>query len=112
MHIPSALRAAAATLFLASLPFSLCFAVDTHVWEQSDQSDFTRGTAKHLSIRSDGHISLAPEFTELDSTTVPYLWTIAQDSKGTLFYAGGPRPARPPKFSRLNPGGKAKSSPS
>ncbi|MDQ2945144.1 MAG: hypothetical protein M3Y27_04250, partial [Acidobacteriota bacterium] len=89
MHIFPALRAAAATLFLASVPFSICFAVDTHVWEQSDQADFTRGTAKHLSIRSDGHITLAPEFTELDSTTVPYLWTISQDSKGTLFYAGG-----------------------
>ncbi len=108
MHIPSALRAAAATLFLASLPFSSCFAVDTHVWEQSDQSDFTRGTAKHLSIRSDGHISLAPEFTELDSTTVPYLWTIAQDSKGTLFYAGGAPTGATAKVFSLKPGGKSK----
>ncbi len=66
-----------------------CLAVDTHVWEQSDQSDFAHGTAKKLSIRSDGHITLAPEFKELDSTTVPYLWAVAQDSKGVLYYAGG-----------------------
>ncbi len=64
-------------------------AVDTHVWEQSDQADFTRGTHKGLSIRSDGRITLAPEFKELDSTGVPYLWALAQDSKGTLYYAGG-----------------------
>ena len=34
------------------------------------------------SIRSDGHLTLAPQFKELDSTTVPYLWAVAQDSKG------------------------------
>ena len=68
---------------------SLTLAVDTHVWEQSDQAEFARGTVKNLSIRSDGHVTLAPEFKELDSTTVPYLWAIAQDSKGTLYYAGG-----------------------
>ncbi len=85
-------RASASVLFafalLLAVP-SLLPAVDTHVWEQSDQSDFARGTAKKLSIRSDGRITLAPEFKELDSTTVPYLWAVGQDSKGVLYYAGG-----------------------
>jgi len=78
----------AALILLASAP-TVCLAVDTHVWEQSEQAEFTRGTPKKLSIRSDGHISLSPEFKELDSTSVPYLWAIAQDSKGTIYYAGG-----------------------
>jgi hypothetical protein len=78
----------AALILLASAP-TVCLAVDTHVWEQSDQAEFTRGTPRKLSIRSDGHITLAPEFKELDSTNVPYLWAIAEDSKGTLYYAGG-----------------------
>ncbi|MGH9695010.1 MAG: hypothetical protein ACRD5Z_12745, partial [Bryobacteraceae bacterium] len=78
----------AALILLASAP-TVCLAVDTHVWEQSEQAEFTRGTPSKLSIRSDGHVTLAPEFKELDSTNVPYLWAIAEDSKGTLYYAGG-----------------------
>ncbi len=78
----------AAIIFLLGAA-SVCFAVDTHVWEQSDQSDFGSGTRKGLSIRNDGRVSLAPEFKELDSTGVPYLWAAARDSKGTLYYAGG-----------------------
>ncbi len=81
-------RRAVAFLLLAAVP-SLLPAVDTHVWEQSEQADFVRGTAKNLSIRSDGRLTLAPQFKELDSTTVPYLWAVAQDSKGVLYYAGG-----------------------
>ena len=108
MHISPALRALAATLVLTSAPFSICFGVDTHVWEQSDQGDFTRGTAKHLSIRSDGHLTLSPEFTELDSTTVPYLWALARDSKGTLFYAGGAPTGATAKVFALTPGGKSR----
>jgi len=66
-----------------------CLAVDTRTWEESDQADFARGTAKGLSIKSNGRLTLAPIFKELDSTSVPYLWAIAQDSKGTVYYAGG-----------------------
>ena len=67
----------------------MCSAVETHIWEQSDQAEFGRGTRKGLSIRSDGRVTLAPQFRELDSTGVPYLWALAQDSKGTVYYAGG-----------------------
>ncbi|HEX4169064.1 MAG TPA: hypothetical protein VHZ55_26665 [Bryobacteraceae bacterium] len=82
------IKAAVLSLLLGATA-SLCLAVDTRVWEQSDQSDFAQGTRKGLSIRSDGHVSLAPQFKELDSTSVPYLWTLAADSKGTIYYAGG-----------------------
>lgn len=98
-------RHAAAILLLAAAP-SLLRAVDTHVWEQSEQADFNRGTAKNLSIRSDGHLTLAPQFKELDSTTVPYLWAVAQDSKGILYYAGGAPTGASTKIYALTPGGK------
>jgi hypothetical protein len=96
-------RRAAAFLLLAAAP-SLLPAVDTHVWEQSEQADFVRGTAKNLSIRSDGRLTLAPQFKELDSTTVPYLWAVAQDSKGVLYYAGGAPTGASTKVYALAPG--------
>ena len=98
----------AAALFLLIGAARLCLAVDTRVWEQSDQAEFARGTPKNLSIRSDGHVTLAPEFKELDSTNVPYLWTVAQDSKGTLYYAGGAPTGATAKIFALAPGGKPK----
>ena len=94
-----------ALLLLAALPLRLD-AVDTHVWEHSDQSDFTRGDVKKLSIRSDGRLMLAPQLTELDSTTVPYLWALAQDRQGTLYYAGGAPTGNNTKVYALKPGGK------
>jgi hypothetical protein len=107
MHNHSGLyRAAALLLFAAALPLS--FAVDTRVWEQSDQAAFARGTPKNLSIRSDGHLTLAPAFKELDSTGVPYLWAIAQDSKQTVYYAGGAPTGATTKVFALPVNGKPK----
>jgi len=112
MNITSPSKTAAAIFLLAAVA-NVCWAVDTHTWEQSDQADFTRGTRKGLSIRSDGHVTLAPEFKELDSTGVPYLWTLAEDSKGAIYYAGGaptgattkmfvlPRNGKPRAFAEL-----------
>jgi hypothetical protein len=105
MFILPVLRRTAAFVWFAAAA-QLSFAVDTHIWEQSDQSEFTRGVSHNLSIRSDGHVSLAPAFKELDSTTVPYLWAVVQDSKGTLYYAGGAPTAATAKIFSLKPGGK------
>jgi sugar lactone lactonase YvrE len=65
------------------------FAVDTHFWQHGDRSDFESGTLKNLSLRADGRIFLSPEFTELFDSSTPYLWTLAADSKGNLYTAGG-----------------------
>ncbi len=107
MHKISVLHRAAALILLAAAP-RLCSATDTRVWEQSDQADFTKGTAKNLSIRSDGRITLAPSFKELDSTNVPYLWAVVQDSKGTLYYAGGAPTGATTKVYALPANGKPK----
>ena len=69
-------------LLLALAACATCSAVDTRFWQQGDRSDFERGTLNHLSLRADGRIFLAPEFTEVFDSTTPYLWTLAADSKG------------------------------
>ena len=101
----SGLLRTAALLFCAFGSVSLSFAVDTHVWQQDEQSEFNRGTVKHLSVRSDGHISLAPTFRELADAGVPYLWSIVQDSRGTLYCAGGAPTGSTTKIYAVAPGG-------
>src|SRR5260370_16434261 len=70
---------------LASM--AVCFAVETKFWQQADRTDFEKGTLHRLSLRSDGRIFLAPEFTEVFDSPTPYLWAIASDSKGNLYTA-------------------------
>jgi hypothetical protein len=65
------------------------FAVDTHFWQHGDRADFESGTLKNLSLRADGRVFLAPQFTEIFDSSTPYLWTLAADSKGNLYTAGG-----------------------
>lgn len=71
-----------------TLPGSLARAVETKTWTQSEASEFEKGSPKGLSISSDGRVSLAPKFREVYDAALPYLWTLAADSKGRLF-AGG-----------------------
>lgn len=92
--------AAAALLALASgLP-----AGQTRTWQESDYSDFEKGTLKNLSLRSDGLITLAPRFHELFDSSSPYLWAIARDSAGNI-YAGGGTGA---KLYRITPAGETR----
>ncbi len=99
-------RAAAFVVLAVTTPF--CLAVDTHVWEQNEQAEFERGTAKSISIRSDGRLTLAPVFKELLDASVPYLWTVTQDSKGTLYCAGGAPTGATTKVFAVTPDGKSK----
>jgi hypothetical protein len=76
-------------LLVALSALATAFAVDTHFWQHGDRSDFESGTLKNLSLRADGRIFLAPQFTEIFDSSTPYLWTLAADSQGNLFTAGG-----------------------
>ncbi len=107
MSIKPVMHRAAGFCLFAAVSFS-AFAVETHIWNQADQSDFNRGTIKNLSIRSDGHVTLAPSTRELDSTSVPYLWALAQDSKGTVYYGGGAPTGATTKVFALPVNGKPK----
>ncbi len=66
------------------------FATQTRTWSQSDYADFEKGIIRHLSVRSDGLLTLAPHSRELMDTSSAYLWALAQDSKGNLYAGGGP----------------------
>jgi sugar lactone lactonase YvrE len=83
---------------------SLAFAGQTRTWTQGDYSDYDKAILKNLSLRSDGRLSLAPKSREVFDTSSPYLWALAQDSKGNL-YAGGGTNA---KLFRIGADGKGK----
>src|SRR5579872_177219 len=86
---------------LTALAGVAAFASQTQIWTQGDYADFERGVIKNLSIRSDGLLTLAPRSRELFDTSAPYLWALAQDSKGNLYAAGGTTA----KLFRIPPGG-------
>ncbi|HXF26120.1 MAG TPA: hypothetical protein VN610_02540 [Bryobacteraceae bacterium] len=81
------------------------FAVETKFWEQSDASDFEKGSLERLSLRSDGRLFLAPAVTELFDPSTAYLWSIARDSKGNLYTGGAGTGSDTVKLFRIGPSG-------
>ena len=74
-------------LFLSTI---LCvYAVDTKTWEQGSMEDFDQGTLQHLSLSSDGRLSIAPRLREIYDSSTAVLWAVARDSKGTIYTGGG-----------------------
>jgi flavin-binding protein dodecin len=61
----------------------------THIWRQSEFSEFERGTANGVAIRSDGKLMPAPKFTPFSDPNLAYLWALGADSRGRLYAAGG-----------------------
>jgi hypothetical protein len=68
---------------------ALVYAEHTHFWRQSDYSDFEKGTAKGVAIRSDGKLVPAPQFAAFSDPDLMYLWALRTDSRGRLYAAGG-----------------------
>src|SRR6476661_3689024 len=64
-------------------------AVETKTWEQGSMQDFDQGTLQHLSLSSDGKLTIAPRLTEVYDASVAVLWAVARDSKGTIYTGGG-----------------------
>jgi sugar lactone lactonase YvrE len=91
----------AATLFAFALTLA---AGQTKTWQETDYSDFEKGTLKNLSLRSDGLVTLAPQFHERFDSSSAYLWTVARDSAGNLYTGGGPGA----KLYRISPSGEKK----
>jgi sugar lactone lactonase YvrE len=85
-----------------------CYAVETRFWIQNEQADFEKGTLKNLSLRSDGHLALAPVFKEQLASSAPYLWALAEDSKGNLYSAGGGPGSSQAKIFVIDAAGKSK----
>lgn len=79
----------AAVLILAIAAPALVYAEHTHFWRQSDYSDFEKGTAKGVAIRSDGRLMPAPKFAAYSDPNLAYLWALRMDSRGRIYGAGG-----------------------
>src|SRR5579862_5984619 len=61
---------------LIATPLALALiatASQTKTWQESDYSDFEKGTLRNLSLRSDGLLSLAPQFHEVFDSSSAYL---------------------------------------
>ncbi len=63
------------------------WAVTTSYWEVRYQEQFDKGTPEGISIHSDGKLSLAPRFDLVADTEEPFVWCLAEDSRGNV-YAG------------------------
>jgi hypothetical protein len=89
-------------IWIALCAAAILPAGETRTWTQSSYQDFEKGTLRNLSVRSDGRLSLAPRTTEVFDSSTAYLWSLAQDSHGNLYTAGGPGA----KLFKVAPGGK------
>jgi len=68
---------------------TLAIAVETKTWEQGSMEDFDQGTLQHLSLSSDGRLSVAPRLREVYDSSTAVLWAVARDSKGIIYTGGG-----------------------
>jgi len=75
----------------------------TRFWKQTDFAQFEKGTAKGVSIRSDGKFAPAPKFDSFADPNLAYVWALRLDSRGRLYAAGG----SDAKVLRLDDDGKA-----
>jgi outer membrane protein assembly factor BamB len=64
-------------------------AVDTKTWKLDSMEDFDQGILQHLSLSSDGRLSVAPRLREIFDSSTAVLWSVARDSKGNIYAGGG-----------------------
>ena len=87
----------------------LCvYAVDTKTWEQASMEDFDQGTLRHLSLSSDGRLTVAPRVREVYDSSLAVLWSVARDSKGTIYAGGGSLGGSRAKLFSIDPQGRGK----
>jgi hypothetical protein len=92
-------------LYFAGLFASGLWSVETRTWRQGEAADFEKASLKRIAVRSDGRLTLGPVFAEVLDAGLPYLWALAQDSKGTI-YAGGGGPGAGAVVWVMRPGGR------
>ena len=62
----------------------------TRYWREAEYSQFVKGTAHGVAIRSDGTLDPAPQFDSFADPSLAYIWALRMDSHGRLYAAGGP----------------------
>lgn len=79
-----------AKLFIIIVTLSLSlFAASPKTVTHDSKSDFERGTLKNITILHDGTLKTAPIKTRLLDTGEPFVWSVAEDSKGNLYLGTG-----------------------
>ncbi|HYV86625.1 MAG TPA: hypothetical protein VFB49_11990 [Patescibacteria group bacterium] len=86
--------AAAAAALATFLGARTAPAVTPVLWTTETLDDFERGKPDGVSIGASGELTLSPALTALnvpalESSADPFLWSLALDSKGTLYAGGG-----------------------
>ena len=94
------------TLLALLCAASTCLGVETESWKHGTPADYESATLKKVALRSDGRLTLAPQFTEVHDASLPYLWAVVEDSKGHV-YAGGGGPETGGKVFEVTPGAPA-----
>src|SRR5262245_13437773 len=61
----------------------------SQVWKNRTRSERESGELKGVALGTDGMIGLGPAFATVATSADPYLWTLARDSKGTIYAGGG-----------------------
>ncbi|HUA02232.1 MAG TPA: hypothetical protein VMB02_17980 [Candidatus Aquilonibacter sp.] len=61
----------------------------TRDWRETDFSDFQKGTANGVAIRSDGKLAPAPRFDSFADPDLAYVWALKLDAHNRLYAAGG-----------------------
>ncbi|MCC7175153.1 MAG: hypothetical protein IT159_08145 [Bryobacterales bacterium] len=97
-----------AVLFAVLVSFRPAGAVSSGTWRQSGSADYERATLTRISLRSDGRLSLAPVFRELLDSSSPYLWALAEDSRGNVYAGGGGPGASRARVYVISPDGKSR----
>ena len=83
------------------------FATETKWWRDTSD-DFEKGALSRLSLSSDGKLTLAPVVKEMLDGSVAFLWSLARDSKGNIYVAGGGLGSPKAKLFAIDPQGKAR----
>src|SRR5215472_5165042 len=76
-------------LAVSSLIVVSARAEQTRFWKETSFSQFEKGTAKGVAIRSDGELAPAPKFESFADPNLAYLWALRLDSHSRLYAAGG-----------------------
>ena len=102
------LHAKACATFALAIAIVPLAAVETRTWDQGSIADFEKGTLTHLSLSSEGRLTLAPVVRELADAGVTFLWAVARDSKGNVYAGGGGLGGAKAKLLALDPQGRSR----
>jgi len=65
------------------------WAASSQIWKNRTRSEREQGDLKGISLAGDGTLTLGPAFETLATAADPYLWSLARDSRGTIYAGGG-----------------------